>query len=266
MKTFVVEIDGIAVSVSQDVDGKFIVPDGWRGVGTALKPAVEPIVLARKPLVGTVAANLIKHGCGALNIDVSRIGIDSIERSLIDSRSGAGRAGEGWGSVGNQPEGHIFKSHADGRWPANVIHDGSDEVEAAFAELGDRSGGAPSKTGSQTTKNTYEGTYAERSQVYHSDTGSASRFFYTAKADAADRAGSKHPTVKPTDLMRYLVQMVTPKGGTVLDPFAGTGSTGLAADQIGCSAVLIEQDAGYAADIHRKITSDAPLFAEVAVA
>jgi site-specific DNA-methyltransferase (adenine-specific) len=99
--------------------------------------------------------------------------------------------------------------------------------------------------------------------VGYADTGSASRFFYTAKADAADRAGSKHPTVKPTDLMRYLVRLVTPPGGTVLDPFAGSGSTGLAADQLGMNAVLIEADPTYAADIERKITSDAPLFAKV---
>jgi hypothetical protein len=139
-----------------------------------------------------------------------------------------------------------------------------DEVEAAFAAFGEsvsRSGGR--STGRNFGQEADDSFTKDRARTGHTDAGSPSRFFYTAKADATDRAGSSHPTVKPTDLMRYLVQLVTPPGGTVLDPFAGSGSTGLAADQLGCDAVLVERDPGYAADIKRKITGDCPLFASV---
>ena len=128
-----------------------------------------------------------------------------------------------------------------GRWPANVLHDGSPEVEAAFAAFG-------------------EGTRL----TGFGDTGSASRFFYCAKADRADRADSKHPTVKPVDLLRWLVRLITPPGGTVLDPFAGSGTTGEAAMLEKCDAILIEADAKHAADIRHRIDRwsglDAPLF------
>jgi site-specific DNA-methyltransferase (adenine-specific) len=145
-----------------------------------------------------------------------------------------------------------------------VIHDGSDEVEAAFAAFGERAScNSPS---SANPEGSILGGRRSQGAIYPGDTGTASRFFFSAKADASDRAGSKHPTVKPTVLMRYLVRLVTPPGGTVLDPFAGSGSTGLAADQLGMNAVLIERDPEYAADIERKITSDAPLLAEVITA
>jgi site-specific DNA-methyltransferase (adenine-specific) len=229
--------------------------DGW---GTALKPAVEPIVLARKPLIGTVAANVAQFGTGAINIDASRLPDGGV---LVTTGNGKRDRQDGYGMQGG-----IIGGSPLGRWPANVIHDGSDEVEEAFAAFGEAPGQqftVGPQHGKRDSVNVY-GDYGERPLTLpRGDTGTASRFFYTAKASAADRAGSKHPTVKPTDLMRYLVQMVTPKGGTVLDPFAGSGSTGLAADQLGCDAVLIERDPGYAEDIQRKITGDCPLFAEV---
>ena len=230
--------------------------DAGKGWGTALKPAVEPIVVARKPLIGTVAANVLAHGVGAMNIDACRI--EGVAQPF-----------------GNPTQADGYRLHkrakdwapnATGRWPANVIHDGSDEVEAAFAAYGEAPGqqfAVGPQHGARDSVNCYGDYGARPLTLPRGDTGTASRFFYTAKADAVDRAGSKHPTVKPTDLMRYLVRMVTPKGGMVLDPFAGSGSTGLAADQLGCDAVLIERDPGYAADIERKITSDCPLFASV---
>jgi site-specific DNA-methyltransferase (adenine-specific) len=152
-----------------------------------------------------------------------------------------------------------------------VIHDGSAEVEEAFAAFGEKTSGSlrpehQARAGFAHPACYHAGSTLGGSGSWDANSGSASRFFYSAKADKADRAGSKHPTVKPTDLMRYLVQLVTPPGGTVLDPFAGSGSTGLAADQLGMNAVLIERDPEYAADIERKITGDAPLFADVAVA
>ncbi len=151
-------------------------PD-WSGWGTALKPAHEPIVLARKPLgVGSVANCVLEHGTGALNVGGCKVG---------------------------------------DRWPANVAHDGSGEVMVLL--------------------------------------GDASRFFYCAKASKAERAGSDHTTVKPLALVRWLVRMVTPPGGTVLDPFAGTGTTGEAALLEGMSAVLVEREADYQEDLLRRM-------------
>jgi len=143
-----------------------------------------------------------------------------------------------------------------GRWPANVIHDGSDEVIAAFpdskGQQGDVRGNEPSHTGDANTV-----AYGEYGRVpfgKRNDSGSASRFFYTAKADAEDRFGSKHPTVKPVDLMQWLVRLVTPKGGTVLDPFAGTGTTGEAAIREGMNCILIEREEEYLKDIRTRMT------------
>ena len=234
----------------------------WQSWGTALKPAVEPIILARKPLEGTVAQNVLKHGCGALNIDACRIGTS---KAVPVSRSQKRHAHTYNGGWNPDPDGSGGFDPNLGRWPANVIHDGSDEVEAAFAAFGDKSSGGGDK-GNKASETQWGGLRkrAWSSAMHQANSGTASRFFYSAKADAADRVGSKHPTVKPTDLMRYLVQLVTAPGGTVLDPFAGTGSTGLAADQLGMNAVLVEQDETYAADARRKVSSDAPLFASVA--
>lgn len=196
--------------------------DGW---GTALKPACEPICLARKPLIGTVAANVLEHGTGAINVDGCRVGTESTRRPL-----GKPLNGGAYGSDRSDRESLETVGGSDsGRWPANIIHDGSEEVIAAFPESDGFS--------------EYRG----------DDGGSAARFFYTAKADANDRLGSKHPTVKPVDLMQWLCRLVTPKGGTVLDPFAGTGTTGEAAFREGFNAVLIEREAEYQADIRRRM-------------
>jgi site-specific DNA-methyltransferase (adenine-specific) len=138
-----------------------------------------------------------------------------------------------------------------GRWPANVIHDGSDEVVGAFPQT--QSG---SWNGQKTGRGSkHSGNWGKKDIDFHwkGDAGSAARFFYSAKADANDRLNSKHPTVKPVDLMRWLVRLVTPKGGLVLDPFAGTGTTGAAAFYEGFRAVLIEREAEYVADITRRM-------------
>jgi DNA modification methylase len=212
----------------------------WAGWGTALKPAWEPIIVARKPLVGTVAENVLTHGTGGINVDGCRVGTD------------------GGTAKGNPPKdesngiyGHGINGACDildigkGRWPANLIHDGSEEVESL--------------------------------------TGSAARFFYCAKASKADRdegceglpqtikqsvahgdkrhgtlpytnepremnprpRGNHHPTVKPADLMRYLCRLVTPPGGVVLDPFTGSGSTGKGAVLEGFRFIGIEREAEY---------------------
>lgn len=218
----------------------------WQGWGTALKPALEPITVARKPLVGTVAENVLAHGTGALNIDGCRVG-------TTDSYSypnGAG--GNGFhGGVGRPADGSRIDTpqmHEAGRWPANLIHDGSDEVLQAFPS-------APGQQGRARTDGEAQGnnTYGALNHVTkrpdpRGDTGSAARFFYCAKASKSDRGeGNTHPTVKPTDLMRYLCRLVTPPGGVVLDPFMGSGSTGKAAVLEGFRFVGIEREAEYLA-------------------
>lgn len=221
----------------------------WQGWGTALKPAVEPIIVARKPLVGTVAANVLAHGTGAINIDGCRVGdeVRVAAYTLLAPCHGnaLGAAGTAEARRGTQGDPKTYT----GRWPANLVHDGSDEVEAAFAAFGDRLGQQGRLTGdepSATTKSAY-GKFRERALTeIRGDVGSASRFFYGAKATKADREdGNRHPTVKPTDLMRWLVRLVTPPGGTVLDPFMGSGSTGKAAAAEGLGFIGIEQSPDY---------------------
>lgn len=168
----------------------------WQGWGTALKPALEPITVARKPLVGTVADNVMRYGTGAINVDGCRVGTEGTIRP------------SGYSSIWNN--GTMISSGSEtGRWPANLIHDGSDEVTGLFP-------------------------------------GNEARFFYCAKASKRDRdEGNNHPTVKPTELMRYLCRLVTQPGGTVLDPFMGSGSTGKAAILEGFKFTGIERDEKY---------------------
>ena len=162
----------------------------WQGWGTALKPAHEPIVVARKPLISTVATNVLTYGTGALNIDGSRV--ETTEKLSIGSNNRQ-NALVNFGMKDNK---ETQEQNLQGRWPANVIHDGSEEVLEYFGE--------------------------------------PQRFFYCAKASKSERnAGLEnhnfHPTVKPIALMRYLVKLVTPPNGTVLDPFLGSGTTAVAA-------------------------------------
>jgi site-specific DNA-methyltransferase (adenine-specific) len=214
-------------------------PGGW---GTALKPAYEPIIMGRKALVGTVARNIELHGTGAINIDGCRVGTE--ERLNLSASSN-----EIYGQFkGEETEGRM----AVGRWPANVLHDGSDEVVGAFPESGPPCGSAKKST-SQGWIAGSPNSQAGSNAAYVGDTGNASRFFYTAKADSDDRLGSRHPTVKPLDLMQWLVRLVTPKNGTVLDCFAGTGTTGEAAWREGMNAVLIEREPEYQDDIRRRM-------------
>lgn len=252
------------------------VRDGCAG---SLKPAHEPICLARKPMIGTVAANVHQFGTGGLNIDGCRIeGRDRTEYGLANAvRSKVSTYGEPSASAD-------FDSNK-GRWPANVIHDGSDEVEAAFAVFG-------------FSKDTAHNRGERHGAIYgngrgpsgpsgvrgFNESGTASRFFYCAKASKADRddglkdmpsvpvstledngdsfkMGSgntrkakrrnNHPTVKPTALMCYLCRLITPPGGVILDPFAGTGSTGRGALLEGFGFVGIEADPAWA-EVARK--------------
>lgn len=230
-----------------------LVDDGGErtGWGTALKPAFEPIVVARKPLAGTVATNVLTHGTGALNIDGCRIGDDGggtrcTNRDQLGECVGhpAANGSLGGGVMRHGPDG------TGGRWPANVILDESQasELDAQAPEAGG-SGKAsgPSLTGTSTSvaRGTFNGV---EDTPFYGDQGGASRFFYVAKADTSERVrvdGVAHPTVKPLDLMRWLVRLVTPVGGTVLEPFAGSGTTVEACILEGFRCVAVEREADY---------------------
>ena len=223
----------------------------WQGWGTALKPAHEPIVVARKPLIGTVAANVLAHGTGAINVDGCRVG-DEVRVAAYTSLAPAhgnrlGAPGTAEARRGTQGEPQTYT----GRWPANVV---LDEYTAALLDeqsgvagggFGVRGGGGEVYGGGKG----YAGTLAETGQVVgYGDTGGASRFFYTAKAGSDERPrvdGIAHPTVKPLDLMRWLVRLVTPPGGVVLEPFAGSGTTLEACVIEGFSCIGIEREADY---------------------
>jgi DNA methylase len=206
----------------------------WAGWGTALKPSLEPITMARKPFAGTVAANVLEHGTGALNVDGCRVGTDDMSAQFD-------REWKQDGSFGNGKRASQGKQCPPGRWPANLIHDGSDEVVALFPEQS--SGANPTRRGGM---GFHGAAGQDQCQPQRgADSGSAARFFYTAKATAAERQGVTHPTVKPLDLMAYLCRLVTPPAGIVLDPFMGSGTTIKAALSEGFNAIGIERDPAY---------------------
>ena len=263
----------------------------WSGWGTALKPAHEPICVARKPLSGTVAENVLTHSTGALNIDGCRVTTnDKLSGGMVSK--GRPKVSEGW----DRPWMHdpdiienkkieaakkVAAAEALGRWPANFVHDGSNEVLAAFPDAKGQQG---QSNDSQRSKNNVYGAPSDNGKTYtpriDTDT-SAARFFYCAKASKADRddgvslatasaaemverdadsagmnspragagrtsgARNDHPTVKPTALMQWLVRLVTPPGGTVLDPFTGSGSTGKACMLEGFEFIGFEMDPHY---------------------
>lgn len=224
----------------------------WDGWGTALKPAWEPIILVRKPLSElTVAANILKWGTGALNIDGSRVAVDPEVDDMLREVHRKKRKSQTW------EKGSGFKNERNprtgvppqGRWPANVIFD-----EEAGAMLDRQSGKLTSgrllthhKRGGKSKLGTFNiRDRTGESCDFGGDSGGASRFFYCAKASRSERGvGNSHPTVKPIALMKYLVKLITPPNGTVLDPFAGSGSTLLACDDLKYSGIGIEKERDY---------------------
>lgn len=277
----------------------------WVGWGTALKPGWEPIILARKPLQGTVAQNVLTHGTGALNIDGCRITTD-------DNLNGGGytpRAnGNAWADTkGMNAEGRCAQvpfTQPDGRWPANVVLD-----EAAAKLVDQQSGelGVSSGVGAMASEGHIYGNGIGlvasvpkgNDAIGYGDQGGASRFFYCAKPDRTERdvgcaglpaksggeatdrvddtaglnsprsgagrnggARNIHPTVKPVDLMRWLVRLITPPKGTVIDPFMGSGTTGMACKLEQVDFVGIEREANYIQIAEQRIGAMAPLFDE----
>jgi len=256
----------------------------WNGWGTALKPAHEPIVVARKPFDGTVAENVLRWSTGAININACRVEFASDE----DKRESTGKNQHE--DFGTEPmtDNTVYGDYSmvkptnynpPGRWPANFIHDGSDEVLELFP---DRKGGAyPSRRGNAVATSFASGQDTEGGFRKMGDDGSAARFFYCAKASTAERnaglegmpkkkadtrndvaAGiwkdmsaphqNHHPTVKPVTLMRYLVRLVTPPNGVVLDPFLGSGTTAVAAIHENVKWMGFEMNPEYAAIADRR--------------
>ena len=208
----------------------------WDGWGTALKPAHEPITVAMKALDGTFAQNALTHGVAGLNVDGCRVGVEGGTRKAGPPSYKPGS------TLGASLNGGGVEPIDAGRWPANVIHDGSDEVMAEFAkasESGPDHRSLPPGTGGM-----WKGFSNTPFGPTYPDSGSAARFFYTAKASPAERGeGNTHPTVKPLALMKYLAKLTrTPASGVVLDPFMGSGTTAIAAHQTGRSFVGIEKD------------------------
>ena len=278
----------------QELDGLPDVTKGnskWEGWGTALKPANEPIVLARKPLSEkTIAKNVLRWGTGGINIDESRVG------------TGAKKWSKPKGGIWNKSvdNGAKLKDNPKGRFPANLIHDGSDEVVSRFPETKTNSTGKNSPSDYK-TKSVFGVGTGSGAKPYSGNSGSASRFFYCAKSSKSERnAGlegfeeieirggggraeqgyddskeqqrlkgsarkygavktkkaNTHPTVKPVKLMRYLVKLITPPGGTVLDPFMGSGTTGVACD--GFKFIGIEMDKEYCKIAEARINAIQP--------
>jgi site-specific DNA-methyltransferase (adenine-specific) len=221
----------------------------WQGWGTALKPAFEPVIVARKPIEGTVANNVLKWGTGGLNIDGSRIATDEVKEQEAKRKAYENSYGGYDGGIARHNGSGT--SHTQGRWPANII------LDPYTAELIDQQSGNI-KTGKVEAHHNQSGkeagiygAYAARqSERGYGDSGGASRFFYVAKASKRDRnegleQTNFHPTVKPTSLMEYLIKLVTPPNGTVLDPFTGSGSTGKAAILQGFDFIGIEMTEEY---------------------
>lgn len=252
----------------------------YEGYGTGLKPAMEPITVARKPLDGTIVANLLKHGVGAINIDGCRIATDEKLNGGAGGLLSHQRDDKDYPDADNG-----YNPNTLGRWPANLIHDGSDEVMAQFPTTASGKANIKRQSGTEFFGNS-GAAYGDESRpagtemISYGDKGSAARFFYCAKASPSDRnegcddlpaksagdmtggrkegsaglnnpragagrtSGGKNfwPTVKPTELMRYLVKLVTPQGGRLLDPFCGSGSTGKACAIDGVDCTLIDMD------------------------
>ncbi len=225
----------------------------WDGWGTCLKPAWEPIIVARKPLDGTVAHNVLTWGVGALNIDACRVPTSNELSTHGDSQWRDEKSAQVYGSYKPAKRGQT-NGQKIGRFPANLVHDGSQMVLDLFPDTGKSSGGggvkAPGKNGIYGSYNGHE--YPQ--QLGLGDSGSAARFFYCAKASKKDRGeGNNHPTVKPTELMKWLVQLVTPEGGVVLDPFAGSGTTLVACKMLGRDCIGIEREQEYVEIIKRRL-------------
>jgi len=219
--------DGIVDTIPATDDAR-----KWDGWGTALKPSWEPIIMARKPCIGTVADNVVATGCGAINVDACRVPMgEEYNPDLVHRQHQSNGAIKGAFGAAALIGKEIPMYKPGGRWPANLVHDGSDDVLRLMPDAG---------------------------------VGSAARFFYCAKANNSERyegaADNDHPTIKSTELMRWCVRLITPPDGVVLDPFMGSGSTGKAAVAEGFRFVGIELEQRYCDIAAGRIESEHNLF------
>lgn len=208
----------------------------WQGWGTALKPALEPITVARKPLIGTVAQNVLQYGTGAINIDGCRVETDDLSGKIYNNKGDA----LSWG--GTYGKG-VVHGNVIGRWPANLIHDDSDEVTNLFPGTEDKSASRFFYCAKASKKDRNDG--LENFEVKLTSDGSSTGLSSGMPEKAMAAQQNHHPTVKPIDLMRYLCRLVTSPNGTVLDPFMGSGSTGKAAVLEGFNFTGIEMQPEY---------------------
>mgnify|MGYP003298193940 CR=1 FL=1 len=268
--------------------------DGW---GTTLKPAHEPIVMAKKRLEGTNKQNKDKYGTGGINIDGCRIegevnrpptnpsfrdvakealargGLDKlsfgqdrdrpIKRKKVDSKIRVRKAGSEFGQNSgwnNHKNVDTIYDPSKGRFPANVMHDGSEVVQDIFPST--KTTYVSKHHANNRTTESAVGELGHPGNQGFNDEGSASRYFYCPKVSKSERNNADkntHPTVKPVELMKYLCRLVTPKGGTVLDPFMGSGSTGMAAKDEGFDFIGIEKEKEYFDICQSRIKKTAPL-------
>ena len=254
----VIDEDGIEQEINNE----------WKGWGTALKPAHEPIVMARKLLSeSNNVANVLKHGTGGINIDGCRIPYGEGNEPIPQLAQGKTKVNSTKTMFDGQSL-HKSKTEAviggslDGRFPANVMHDGSEEVVSGFPNTGQGGGKPYSYAGREyDNKDTsmFNGDKPQAPSNYN-DMGTAARFFYCPKVSKSERGeNNTHPTVKPQELMKYLCRLVTPKGGTVLDPFMGSGSTGMACKDEGFEFIGIEREKEYFEIAEKRINSASPL-------
>ena len=252
----------------------------WEGWGTALKPAHEPIVLARKPLSEkSIVANVLKHRTGGIHIDACRIEGEkqtrdsnpvmnggkygqnqNAERKIVKRKS---RSDDGvWTNKnsGMKAEGtHYADADPKGRFPSNVMHDGSEEVLKVFPSTSKSAGGGGVKITGKNVYGKYNGREYDKT-IGYGDEGSVARYFYCPKTSKSEKGNDNtHPTVKPIKLMKYLCKLITPKGGTVLDPFMGSGSTGIAAKDEGFEFIGIEREKEYFEIAEQRVSVASPL-------
>lgn len=233
----------------------------WEGWGTALKPAFEPIVVGRKPLDGTVAANVLEHGTGALNIDGCRVG-DGERPVMVRTSTTVAASSMSGESTGATSSGETTRL---GRWPANVVLDDAIAAELDRQSGIQKDGTAVNRNRSADEQRSWYGTRKSQTgeDVGYGGMGGASRFFpvfrFEAKAPSSERPnvdGVQHPTVKPLALMRWLCRLVTPRGGVILEPFAGSGTTLEAAILEGFDVIGIEREADYLPLIMSRVRKD----------
>ena len=226
----------------------------WEGWGTALKPAHEPIVLARKALSeNSIVANVLKHRTGGIHIDACRV---EGEKQTRDSNPVMNGGKYGQNENADREE---ITPDTKGRFPSNVMHDGSEEVLKVFPSTSKSAGGGGVKITGKNVYGKYNGREYDKT-IGYGDEGSVARYFYCPKTSKSEKGNDNtHPTVKPIKLMKYLCRLVTPKGGTVLDPFMGSGSTGIAAKDEGFEFIGIEREKEYFEIAERRVSVASPL-------